>query len=129
HTRMKLSQTKVKTPKLINFPGIRKPPRAPQGLGKAGRRLWRAISAEYRIEDAGGLSHLESLFPTPDKLIPFRSNISTDADPILDRFQQRRSHPLLSELRGYETIKRQLLNSLHLDLEPLNDRVGRPGGK
>src|SRR5262245_54704845 len=120
---MKLSQTKVKNPKLINFPGIRKPPRAPQGLGKAGRRLWRAISAEYRIEDAGGLSHLESLCRTEDKIVDLRATLATDGDTIIDRFQQRRSHPLLIELRGFETVKRQLLNALHLDLEPLNDRV------
>jgi hypothetical protein len=46
-----------------------------------------------------------------------------------DRFGQKREHPLLAAIRGLEAVKRQALKSLNLDIEPLRDKPGRPGGR
>ena len=48
---------------------------------------------------------------------------------IKDRFGQKREHPLLAAIRGLEALKRQALKSLNLDIEPLRDKPGRPGGR
>src|SRR5262245_54658289 len=119
---------KVKNSKVIKFPS-RKPPRSPAGLSRAGRKLWREIQGEYSIEDAGGIAHLVAACRAEDDLQRMRETVTKDGDVILDRFNQKVPHPLLSSIRGMEAIRRQALNALHLDLEPLKDRVGRPGGK
>src|SRR5262245_60122192 len=109
---------KVKNPKVIKFPS-RKPPRSPAGLSKAGRKLWREIQAEYSIEDAGGIAHLIAACRAEDDLHRMRETVTKDGDVVSDRFGQKAPHPLLTAIRGMEAIRRQALNALHLDLEPL----------
>ena len=111
------------------FPRSPKPPKPPASLSRAGRQLWRAIQEQYAIVDPGGLSHLLSACRAEDDINRMREAIAKDGDTVEDRFKQKQSHPLLASIRGTETVKRQALAALNLDIEPLKDRVGRPGGK
>ena len=45
-----------------------------------------------------------------------------------DRFGQVKSHPLLSVERDSRAQYLAALKALNLDLEPLRDKPGRPGG-
>ena len=125
---MKLSKTNLRTLSGVNFPLVRKPPRAPAGLGKHGRQLWKTIQSEYAIEDAGGIAHLSSACRAEDDIQRMRQTVSTDGDVILDRFNQKAPHPLLAAIRGLEQVRRQCLRELNLNIEPLKDRPGRPPG-
>jgi hypothetical protein len=127
--RTKLSKTKSRISKVIPFPLFRKPPRAPQGLGKSGRRLWKGIQAEYTIEEAGALAHLQAACRAEDDIQRMRVTVTNDGDVLLDRFQQKHPHPLLTAIRGLEAVRRQALRELNLGIEPLHDRPGRPPGK
>jgi len=105
------------------------PPRAPPGLGKPGRKLWREIQRQYAIEDSGGLAHLTSTCQAADDLARMRGVVERDGDTLLDRFGQVIGHPLLLAIARTESVKRLALAALCLDVEPLKDRVGRPSGK
>jgi hypothetical protein len=104
-------------------------PEAPKGLKKAGRNLWNAIQTEYGINDPGGLAHLLTACRCEDDVSRMRAAVGKDGDMIKDRFGQKREHPLLASIRGLEAVKRQALKSLNLDIEPLRDKPGRPGGR
>jgi glutathione S-transferase len=47
---------------------------------------------------------------------------------MADRFGQPKPHPLLATERDARAQFLAALKALNLDLEPLRDRVGRPGG-
>jgi hypothetical protein len=104
-------------------------PEPPKSLKKAGRTLWNAIQSEYGINDPGGLAHLVTACRSEDDIQRMRDAVASDGDTITDRFQQKREHPLLGAIRGLEAVKRQALKSLNLDIEPLRDKPGRPGGR
>src|SRR5215472_9365233 len=108
-----------------------KPPRVPATaqLGKAGRRLWVEIQKEYCITDPGGVTLLLSAAKAEDDLMRMRAIVAKDGDTIKDRFGQKVAHPLLLAIRGSEAIKRQSIGALHLDLEPVRDKPGRPSGR
>jgi P27 family predicted phage terminase small subunit len=68
---------------------------APRTLGPAGRRLWRAIQAEYEIADAASLNILESLCQVSDRLAECREAIARDGLVVEGSGGQPRPHPLL----------------------------------
>src|SRR5258706_11533247 len=125
---MKLSDSKLKKSNVIDFPFSGKVSRAPKGLKAPGRRLWKAIQAEYSIDDPGGSAHLEAACRAEDDIQRMRKTVTTDGDVLLDRFGQKTPHPLLAAIRGLEAVRRQALSALNLNVEPLHDRPGRPAG-
>jgi hypothetical protein len=104
-------------------------PQPPKSLKKAGRTLWNDIQTQYGITDPGGLAHLVTVCRTEDDIQRMRDVVARDGDTITDSFGQKREHPLLAAIRGLEAVKRQALKSLNLDIEPLRDGPGRPGGR
>lgn len=86
------------------------------------------LANEYGIQDAGGL-HLLSVFADADTLERNAQDIvNVEGMTVLDRFNQVKSHPLLTVIRDARAQKMAALKALCLDLEPLRDRPGRPGG-
>lgn len=55
--------------------------------------------------------------------------IQRDGMTILDRFGQRKAHPLLPAERDARSQMLAALKALNLDVEPLHDRPGRPAGR
>lgn len=55
--------------------------------------------------------------------------IESDGQTVKDRFDQDKPHPLLSVERDARAAMLAALKQLNLDLEPLRDGPGRPGGK
>jgi hypothetical protein len=113
----------------LPFRGRSAVPEPPKGLKKAGRTQWNAIQTEYGINDPGGLAHLVTVCRSEDDIQRMRDAVARDGDTITDRFGQKLEHPLLAAIRGLEGVKRQALKSLNLDIEPLRDGPGRPGGR
>jgi hypothetical protein len=118
-----------KSSAVVKLPFRNSVPEAPRGLKKPGRTLWKSIQTQYGIDDPGGCAHLLTACRSEDDLQRMRGTVARDGDTIKDRFGQKREHPLLGAIRGLEAVKRQALKSLNLDLEPLRDKPGRPGGR
>jgi len=106
-------------PKLKFKPHIRRESRAEA----------RGLADEYDITDSGGLRWLEIYADADTTVRDGEDAIKKDGMTFLDRFGQAKAHPLLSVIRDARAQKMAALKALCLDMEPLNDRPGRPGGR
>lgn len=109
--------------------------RPPGHLSKESKRLWREILEEYAIEDSAGLRILRTALEAYDRSQAARETIDGkngkdgEGMQVKDRFGQSKPHPLLTIERDARAGFLAGLKALNLDLEPLHDRPGRPGGK
>ena len=87
------------------------------------------MAREYGISDSGGLELLETYCRAADRCAGATREIERDGMVTKDRFGQLRPHPLLSVERDSRSQMVQSLKALNLDLEPIRDRIGRPGGR
>lgn len=101
----------------------------PKGLSTEARTWWKRLSSEYEISDDAGLLLLETAMQAFDRLRECQAAIERDGPMVLDRFGQRKAHPLLPTERDARAQMLAALRALNLDVEPLHDRPGRPAGR
>lgn len=104
---------------------VRKPPRAPSGLGARGRKLWAETVAvfELRPDELGLLTEMCRTLDTVDLI---EAELQRSPLMIPGSQGQPRPHPLLGELRGHRAVLVQLSRSLGLaDVAELDD-AGAP---
>ena len=104
-------------------------PKAPGHLSTDSRRLWRELVAEYDIGDRAGVLLLTTAMEARDRMKAATKTIENEGQSVTDRFGQVRAHPLLVVERDARAAMLSALKALNLDLEPLRDRPGRPGGR
>ena len=97
-------------------------PRAPSGLGRAGRALWRDVMAEY------GLAPHEAAILVQccrclDRLDAIEAELSGAALTVEGSTGQPRPHPLLAEWRMQARVLESLSRALSIPLE--GEDVGR----
>ncbi|MDZ4344970.1 MAG: hypothetical protein U1E51_21310 [Candidatus Binatia bacterium] len=119
----------MKQSSVIKLAFRQKVPRAPQGLGKVGKRLWRLIQAEYSITDPAGLAFLLTASRCEDDIVAWRATVAEQGAMIEVVDKPSIAHPLLAAIGRSESVKRAAIRALNLDLAPQNDRVGRPSGR
>lgn len=92
-------------------------PRAPTGLGKAGRRVWRHVADAYALEDfnAAELAQLELASRTMDLVAELAEEVDAEGLTVEGSKGQRRAHPALGELRLQRRLAADLLRQLGLD--------------
>jgi hypothetical protein len=98
----------------------------PRPLGEHGARLWRAITSEFVVDDAGGREVLAQCCEAADRVQALAEQISRDGE-IIHTARGPRSHPSLKDeiaLRSF--ITRTLATRLGLSFEPVKATVGRP---
>ncbi|MBL8798774.1 MAG: hypothetical protein JNM56_33080 [Planctomycetia bacterium] len=103
-------------------------PAAPNTLGAEGRKLWRRIAEDYDL-DAAALVILESACLSQDRESGASAQLVTDGTTTTDRFGQVKAHPAVLIERDSRAAKLRALKQLNLDMEPLNDKPGRPAGR
>ncbi len=89
----------------------------------------RRLAEEYGIGDAGGLLLLKTFADADTTERDAQDIVNTEGMTIKDRFEQIKSHPLLTTIRDARAQKMAALKALCLDLEPIRPGPGRPGGK
>ena len=102
-------------------------PKPPSGLSREARQWWRKITAEWELDDAA-LLLLESGLECFDRMREAQAQIKRDGITLTDRFGQVKQHPATLVERDSKSGMLRNLKALNLELEPLNDRPGRPGG-
>ena len=100
----------------------------PSALGPEGQALWAALADEYGINDAGGVELLRTACECRDLEHDAMTTARDEGLSTVDRYGQKRPHPLLSAARDARAQKLTALKGLHLDVEPVHDRPGRPVG-
>jgi P27 family predicted phage terminase small subunit len=101
----------------------------PKGLSTAAKAWWKRLASEYGIDDDAGLLLLQTGLEAFDRMRGAQEAIQRDGMTVLDRFGQRKAHPLLPAERDARAQMLAALRALNLDVEPLHDRPGRPAGK
>ena len=99
----------------------------PVSLGKAGRKLWRSVTSQYDIRDAGGLAILEDACLGRDRSTEYRAVIDQEGATIRTK-SGIKEHPLVKFELAERAFTCRQLQRLGLDVEALRG-VGRPGGR
>lgn len=102
---------------------------APKGLSTEAKAWWKRLRTEYEIEDDAGLLLLQTGLEAFDRMRHAQDAIRAEGMTVLDRFGQRKAHPLLPAERDARAQMLAALRALNLDVEPLQDRPGRPAGR
>ena len=107
---------------------MKKPASTPKNLSSEAKAIWRRLVSAYGIADEGGFEILRTGLEAHDRMRGVQRQIAADGATFTDRFGQVKSHPLLSVERDSRAQYLAALKALNLDLEPLRDKPGRPGG-
>jgi phage terminase small subunit len=103
--------------------------RPPGHLSKEAKKICRDLLAEYGIDDVAGLRILRVALESFDRAQAAREAIDKKGMTVTDKFNQVKPHPLLPIERDSRAAFLAGLKALNLDLEPLRDKPGRPGGR
>ena len=98
----------------------------PRHLGEHGLTLWRSVTSEYGIEDAGGVEMLLLACQSLDRAEECRAQIDADGEIIRTKAGMRENPLLKSELANRSFVCRTLAR-LGLDVEAIKP-TGRPPG-
>jgi phage terminase small subunit len=105
------------------------PNAAPKGLSPAARGWWKLLLADFAIEDPAGRLLLETALRNFDRAEAARRLLDEQGIVITDRWGQSKPHPAAAVERDARSGMLAAFRALNLDLEPLRDRPGRPGGR
>ncbi len=105
---------------------LSKPPR---GLSREACRWWRRLTTEYEIGDDAGRLILMMAMEAFDRMREAQAVLATDGLTLKDRFDQVKVHPLTVVERDSRAQMLAALKALNLDVEPLRNTPGRPGGR
>jgi P27 family predicted phage terminase small subunit len=104
-----------------------KPQNPPSQLSAEAKAWWRKIIAEWDL-DVAGLLILGSAMECLDRMREAQEIIQKEGITVTDRFGQEKQHPATLVERDSKAGLLRHLTALHLDIEPLNSRPGRPAG-
>lgn len=102
-------------------------PRPPGHLSKEGKALWKALHAEWRIDEPGSVAILLVGLESFDRCQVARRTLAKDGLTTEDRFHQVRVHPLCAVARDSEAAFRAALRQLGVDKSPDEPPPRRPG--
>jgi hypothetical protein len=100
----------------------------PRKLGPNGTALWDAITAEYRIEDAGGIELLTQACQASDRVEALAAAIDADGEIIRTRTGAR-VHPGLKDEVALRAFIVRTIEKLGLNFEAVRLSAGRPPGR
>ena len=101
----------------------------PKHLSRGAQEGWQKLTTEYSIDDEAGKLLLQTALEAFDRMKKAAERIDKDGDAVEDRFGQVKPHPLLNAERDARSQMLAALKQLNLDIEPLNDKPGRPPGR
>lgn len=101
----------------------------PKTLSTEASSWWKKLIEDYAINDEAGFLLLQTGLEAFDRMRGAQEVIRREGLQVKDRFDQAKAHPLLTVERDSRAQMLMALKALNLDLEPLNDKPGRPGGR
>jgi hypothetical protein len=86
------------------------------------------MMAEYGVTDEGGVALLTLAVLARQRMQDAAAAVEKTGMTVEDGGGRLKAHPLLAVERDARAQMLQALKALHLDVEPLHARPGRPGG-
>jgi P27 family predicted phage terminase small subunit len=103
-------------------------PASPKTLSKEAANWWEKLMLEYELTDEAGMLILQTALEAFDRMRQAQAILKKSGLVVFDRFDQPKAHPLCTIERDSRNQMLLAIKQLNLDLEPLQDRVGRPSG-
>ncbi|WP_433187748.1 hypothetical protein [Actinoallomurus sp. CA-150999] len=102
-------------------------PKAPNGAGTAGKRLWRAVLEAYEL-DEHELSLLRQAVRSADLCDELQAVVDEEGPMVTTRLGEVKAHPAIVELRNQRITLARLIVALRVPLgEQDEDRQQRRG--
>lgn len=98
----------------------------PKHLKADGARLWRDLVAEYQLDDAAGLALLTTAAECLDRMREAQRVIEALGSVVEDFRGQPKANPACALEKDARNGFLAAIRALNLDIEPLQQRVGRP---
>jgi len=117
----------VKKPRLKAVPDHL--PSPPANLSDQTMAWWRAMLREYQIADEGGLTLLGLAAEARDRMHRAAALVREHGEVIFSERVAPRPNPACAIERDARAQMIAALRELHLDVEPLHGRPGRPAGR
>lgn len=102
--------------------------KTPKHLKADGKRLFDQIVTDFCVEDPAGIALLTTACECLDRMKDAQKVIGKHGVTILDRYGGLRVNPACLIEKDSRSGFLRALKDLNLDVEPLRDRPGRPGG-
>ena len=99
-------------------------PRPPAGLGPEGRRLWRAVTTDFDL-DQHELTLLREVARTADACTDLQAVVDAEGRMVTDHLGNSRVHPAAVELRQTRILFARLLSCLRVPLGEQPEDAGR----
>src|SRR5262245_37131798 len=106
-------------------PTANKPART---LGHHGMNLWKRVTSQYDIVDAGGCELLTQACQALDRAEALRAIINRDGEMVTARNGSLKEHPGMKPELAARAFVVKTLARMGLHLEPQRAGRGRPGG-
>jgi terminase small subunit-like protein len=106
-------------------PTANKPARS---LGHYGTNLWKLVTSQYDIVDAGGCELLTQACQALDRAEALRDIINRDGEMVTARNGSLKEHPAMKPELAARAFVVKTLARMGLHLEPVRAGRGRPGG-
>jgi P27 family predicted phage terminase small subunit len=97
-------------------------------LSSEAKKLWRDLHTEYDLTDPGALTLVKSACESLDMLRKAEAAIDEYGVVVTGQAGTLKANPACAVARDARSQMLQSLKALNLDIEPLNDRPGRPAG-
>src|SRR5262245_32423745 len=101
-------------------------PVPPRELGEHGLKLWRSVTAEYDLNDAGGTELLAQACTALDRAEALAECVKRDG-VLIDGKNGPKAHPAIKEELAARAFVCRTLQRLGINVEPVKS-PGRPGG-
>jgi hypothetical protein len=101
----------------------------PGKLGRVGGKLWRDVVSAYAFDSVASYETLFQACAAADRAQELRERIDKDGVVLTTATGVLKDHPALRHELANRAFVVRSLGRLGLDLEPLNDRPGRPLGR
>jgi P27 family predicted phage terminase small subunit len=106
-------------------PVLADPVSTPPKLGEDGMKLWRRVTGEYDVSDAGGYEMLRQACEAADDLARYSEILARDG-PMIKTKVGPKEHPMVKHQMIARAFIVRTLSRLGLNFEPLRTSVGRP---
>lgn len=100
----------------------------PRHLGRAGRRLWRSIHADFELSEHESALLLQAC-AVADVCADLQAHVDVEGTMTADRFGDARPNPALVELRAQQILLTRLIVALRVPLGDQEDAGASPGGR
>ena len=107
----------------------RKIPSPPKHISAQSKEFWRKLLKQYALEDdVAAMQYLNEGCEALDRAHQAAADARKHGPVIKDRWGQPKPNPACQVERDARAQFLQCMKMLNLDIEPLNDRPGRPAG-